>query len=117
MLITESGFAFWNPIIWVIAFIVVTAIAFIFMIDSAAGIRVNEKISAQRIPMLVNIPTARIGLTTTVTRDKKPANVVNEAIATGLHMSSIVACTTSRGVRFELSVLVSSKYRFRIWIP
>jgi len=30
MLITESGFAFWNPIIWVIAFIVVMAIAFFF---------------------------------------------------------------------------------------
>jgi len=30
MLISEFGFAFWNPIIWLIAFIVVMAIAYLF---------------------------------------------------------------------------------------
>jgi len=30
MLIGQSGFAFWNPIVWVIAFVVVMAIAFFF---------------------------------------------------------------------------------------
>jgi len=30
MLIEESGFAFWNPIIWVIAFIVVMAVTYYF---------------------------------------------------------------------------------------
>ena len=30
MLIAESGYAFWNPIVWVIAFIVVMIVAYIF---------------------------------------------------------------------------------------
>lgn len=49
MAILEFGYAFWNPIIWVIAFVVVTAIAYFFR---SRGQKKYKKDTAQALIFL-----------------------------------------------------------------
>ena len=53
-------------------------------------------------------------MTTTVTRDRKPADVVSDAMATGFQMSSIAARTISFESASSGLEAVSSKYLLRI---